>query len=75
MIITVVVPISSGSKRVKDNDLRPFVDTTFWENKIKDFLKLPDKGLWPKLSTKLRKCFLNIFGKRRTGQWVKTLKK
>ena len=58
MMTTVVVPISSGSKRVKDNDLRPFVDTTFWENKIKDFLKLPDKGLCPKLSTKLRKCFL-----------------
>lgn len=35
MKITAVIPIRTGSQRVKDKNLRPFADTTLLDNKIK----------------------------------------
>ena len=40
--ITAVIPIRSGSQRVKDKNLRPFVNTTLMENKIEMLLKVPE---------------------------------
>lgn len=42
MKITAVIPIRSGSQRVKDKNLRPFADTTLMENKINSLLKVPE---------------------------------
>ncbi len=42
MKITAVIPIRSGSQRVKDKNLRSFVDTTLMELKIKTLLKVPE---------------------------------
>ena len=40
--ITAVIPIRSGSQRVKDKNLRPFAGTTLMENKIETLLKVPE---------------------------------
>lgn len=40
--VTAVIPIRSGSQRVKDKNLRPFADTTLMENKINSLLKVPE---------------------------------
>lgn len=40
--ITAVIPIRSGSQRVKDKNLRPFANTTLMENKIDSLLKVPE---------------------------------
>lgn len=40
--ITAVIPIRSGSQRVKDKNLRPFAGTTLMENKIEMLLKVPE---------------------------------
>lgn len=40
--ITAVIPIRSGSQRVKDKNLRPFADTTLMENKINSLLQVPE---------------------------------
>lgn len=40
--ITAVIPIRSGSQRVKDKNLRPFANTTLMENKINSLLKVPE---------------------------------
>lgn len=40
--ITAVVPIRSGSQRVKDKNLRPFAGTTLMENKLDTLLKVPE---------------------------------
>lgn len=40
--ITAVIPIRSGSQRVKDKNLRPFANTTLMENKIEMLLKVPE---------------------------------
>lgn len=40
--ITAVIPIRSGSQRVKDKNLRPFAGTTLMENKINALLKVPE---------------------------------
>lgn len=40
--ITAVIPIRSGSQRVKDKNLRPFANTTLMENKINSLLQVPD---------------------------------
>lgn len=42
MKVTAVIPIRSGSQRVKDKNLRPFADTTLMENKINVLLKVPE---------------------------------
>ena len=42
MKITAVIPIRSGSQRVKDKNLRPFANTTLMENKINSLLKVPE---------------------------------
>ena len=42
MIITAVIPIRSGSQRVKDKNLRPFADTSLMEHKIESLLKVPE---------------------------------
>lgn len=42
MRITAVIPIRSGSQRVKDKNLRKFGDTTLMELKIKNLLQVPD---------------------------------
>lgn len=42
MKITAVIPIRSGSQRVKDKNLRPFGDTTLMELKIKKLLQVPE---------------------------------
>lgn len=42
MKITAVIPIRSGSQRVKDKNLRPFANTTLMENKINTLLKVPE---------------------------------
>lgn len=42
MKITAVIPIRSGSQRVKDKNLRPFAGTTLMENKIDTLLKVPE---------------------------------
>jgi len=40
--ITAVIPIRSGSQRVKDKNLRPFYDTSLMALKIETLLKVPD---------------------------------
>lgn len=40
--ITAVIPIRSGSQRVKDKNLRRFADTTLMENKIELLLNVPE---------------------------------
>lgn len=42
MKITAVIPIRSGSQRVKDKNLRPFAKTTLMENKIDMLLNVPE---------------------------------
>lgn len=42
MKITAVIPIRSGSQRVKDKNLRPFADTNLMELKIKTLLQVPE---------------------------------
>ena len=42
MKITAVIPIRSGSQRVKDKNLRRFGDTTLMELKIKILLQVPE---------------------------------
>lgn len=42
MKITAVIPIRSGSQRVKDKNLRPFANTTLMENKISMLLNVPE---------------------------------
>lgn len=42
MKITAVIPIRSGSQRVKDKNLRPFADTCLMINKIKNLLQVPE---------------------------------
>ena len=40
--ITAVIPIRSGSQRVKDKNLRPFANTTLMENKIEMLLNVQE---------------------------------
>lgn len=40
--ITAVIPIRSGSQRVKDKNLRPFANTTLMENKINSLLQVTE---------------------------------
>lgn len=40
--ITAVIPIRSGSQRVKDKNLRLFANTTLMENKIEMLLNVPE---------------------------------
>ena len=40
--ITAVIPIRSGSQRVKDKNLHRFADTTLMENKIEKLLNVPE---------------------------------
>lgn len=42
MKITAVIPIRSGSQRVKNKNLRPFGDTTLLQLKIKTLLQVPE---------------------------------
>ncbi|MBD5261369.1 MAG: acylneuraminate cytidylyltransferase family protein [Bacteroides sp.] len=42
MKITAVIPIRSGSQRVKDKNLRPFGDSTLMELKIQKLLQVPE---------------------------------
>lgn len=42
MKITAVIPIRSGSQRVKDKNLRPFANTTLLENKVESLLLVPE---------------------------------
>lgn len=42
MKITAVIPIRSGSQRVKEKNLRKFGDTTLMELKIKNLLQVPE---------------------------------
>ena len=42
MIVTAVIPIRSGSQRVKDKNLRKFGDTTLMELKINNLLQVPE---------------------------------
>lgn len=42
MKVVAVIPIRSGSQRVKDKNLRKFGDTTLMELKIKNLLEVPE---------------------------------
>lgn len=42
MKITAVIPIRTGSQRVKDKNLHAFVDTNLMELKIKNLLQVPE---------------------------------
>lgn len=42
MKITAVIPIRTGSQRVKDKNLRPFGDTNLMELKIKTLFQVPE---------------------------------
>lgn len=42
MKITAVIPIRTGSQRVKDKNLRSFGDTNLMELKIKTLLQVPE---------------------------------
>lgn len=42
MVVTAVIPVRSGSQRVKDKNLRPFAGTTLLENKIEMLIKVPE---------------------------------
>ena len=42
MKITAVIPIRSGSQRVKDKNLRAFADTNLMELKTKNLLQVPE---------------------------------
>lgn len=42
MKITAVIPIRTGSQRVKDKNLRSFADTNLMELKIRTLLQVPE---------------------------------
>ena len=42
MKITAVIPIRSGSQRVKDKNLRAFADNNLMELKIKNLMQVPE---------------------------------
>ena len=42
MKITAVIPIRTGSRRVKDKNLRAFANTNLMELKIKNLLQVPE---------------------------------
>lgn len=42
MKITAVIPIRTGSQRVKDKNLRPFGDTNLMQLKIENLLQVPE---------------------------------
>lgn len=42
MKVTAVIPIRSGSQRVKDKNLRKFGNTTLMELKIENLLQVPE---------------------------------
>lgn len=42
MTTTAVIPIRTGSQRVKDKNLRPFGDTTLLELKIRNLIRVPE---------------------------------
>lgn len=42
MKISAVIPIRSGSQRVKDKNLRKFGDTCLMELKIRNLMKVPE---------------------------------
>jgi CMP-N-acetylneuraminic acid synthetase len=42
MKITAVIPIRTGSQRVKDKNLRAFANTNLMELKIKNLLQVPE---------------------------------
>lgn len=42
MIIKAVIPIRSGSQRVKDKNLRRFSNTSLMEMKIQNLLQVPE---------------------------------
>ena len=42
MKVTAVIPVRSGSQRVKDKNLRPFAGTTLLENKIEVLQQVPE---------------------------------
>lgn len=42
MKVTAVIPVRSGSQRVRDKNLRPFGDTNLMELKIKNLLQVPE---------------------------------
>lgn len=44
MKITAVIPIRSGSQRVKDKNLRKFGDASLMELKIMNLLQVPEIG-------------------------------
>lgn len=69
MKITAVIPIRSGSQRVKDKNLRPFADTTLMEIKIKTLLEVPE--LTSIIVNTNSEEAINIINTRYTGK-VKT---
>lgn len=42
MKITAVIPIRTGSQRVRDKNLRSFADTNLMELKVKTLLQVPE---------------------------------
>lgn len=42
MKVTAVIPVRTGSQRVKNKNLRPFAGTTLLDNKIKSLLLVPE---------------------------------
>ena len=42
MKVTAVIPIRTGSQRVRDKNLRPFAGTNLMELKIKTLLRVPE---------------------------------
>ena len=56
MKITAVIPIRSGSQRVKDKNLRAFADTNLMELKIKNLLQVPD--IWYEKNNIDRSCHI-----------------
>ena len=62
--ITAVIPIRSGSQRVKDKNLRPFADTTLMENKMDKLPKLMQQAL-----NYLHKFWKQVFAYRNDGEY------
>lgn len=62
--ITAVIPIRSGSQRVKDKNPRPFADTTLMENKMDKLPKLMQQAL-----NYLHKFWKQVFAYRNDGEY------
>lgn len=73
MKITAVIPIRTGSQRVKDKNLRAFADTNLMELKIKNLLQVPE--LTSIVVNTNSELAIEIVNKSYRGGWLLTVVK